>query len=497
MALAKRFLLISVLLFGASYAHATACSGSATCVQYASTTGLGGSGTFTSLTTSIAFGSNNTAGNTLIAVIGLGGNLAAQATVADTQSNTWAIVGCENINVTPYVGSCIAYAPNCKAGANTVTVTETGGSSTSLVQVVTVTEYAGYLTSVPYDASNITSKATSPAPAVAINTAGASELLISYGFSDYNNTGTWGVTSGFNLVNTINGGTYFQLGMWEEAGVAAGNWSNTITNSGTNRSLHVGIAAFRSVLPTVAHMQGVASNALASTTIAATLPFNVSSGDLLVVAMSATSSTGTVSISGCSATWYKAALFNTSGDIWYAMNNSSGACTATVTLGNTNNVSMALDEYRGLSHTFAVENYSAVTGTANPVNNSLPTSGTSDLIYTAVSSFTVNYTPTGPSSQMTPSSGFGQRTQSFFAGGNPGVTVFDETAAAGTQTNNVTVSNILGGSTLGGTIIAFRSVIPTVGSVQWNACTVALTVNTTCPLRQGIKSSPLYTVRRM
>lgn len=88
MALAKRFLLISVLLFGASYAHATACSGSATCVQYASTTGLGGSGTFTSLTTSIAFGSNNTAGNTLIAVIGLGGNLAAQATVADTQSNT-------------------------------------------------------------------------------------------------------------------------------------------------------------------------------------------------------------------------------------------------------------------------------------------------------------------------------------------------------------------------------------------------------------------------
>ena len=481
MALAKRFLLISVLLFGASYAHATACSGSATCVQYKSTMGVAGGGTFNQTSTALAFDTNNTVGNTLIAVIGLiNGGSASTATVADSQGNVWAVAGCENNIDTGalYYGSCIAYAPNCKAGANTVTVTQVGYTG-NYGQIFTITEYAGLLTSVPFDSLQFVGNPSSPSAAVAVNTNGSSELLITYGFSEYNNTGTWGVTSGFNLVNSINGSSYFQLGMWEEAAVAAGNWSNTVASSGTNRGLHAGIAAFRPSIPTVGHVQGNSSN-IHSTSIAVTLPFNVSSGDLLVASINATAPTGTVSISGCSGTWYKAAGLNGAGGIWYAMNNSAGACTATITTGNNVVMAMTLDEYQGVSHTFALENYVYVAGTSSPVNMTLPTSGTSDLIYSAVAAVTVNYSGAAVGTLMTPSAGYGQRLQTFFGGADPGIAVFDTTAAAGSQTNNVTVTNMQGGTNVGGTTIAFRSAIPNPGSVQWTACTVALTVSTTC-----------------
>src|ERR1017187_3780599 len=127
----KKFFILFVLAFAATFAHAASCTLPATCVQFASTTGLGGTGVFTSPTTSVAFGANNTAGNTLIAVIGLGSDSSpSTATVTDTQGNVWVTVGCENIKDTgsgPYYASCIAYARNANAGANTVTVTQVGG----------------------------------------------------------------------------------------------------------------------------------------------------------------------------------------------------------------------------------------------------------------------------------------------------------------------------------------------------------------------------------
>lgn len=85
----------------------------------------------------VAYLSNNTAGNLLILVGRT--NTPASVTVSDSQSNAWAkAVAQANASTN---GIVIWYAPNCKAGANTVTVS--GGLGVELV----IAEYSGLATS--------------------------------------------------------------------------------------------------------------------------------------------------------------------------------------------------------------------------------------------------------------------------------------------------------------------------------------------------------------
>lgn len=102
----------------------------------------------TSTTAPLAFASNNTAGNLLVAVIGWTNSLAnGPVSIADTRGNAWTI--CTGIYDTPNDQGCtIAYAPNCAAGANTVTVTF---NATALYRRLTLAEYSGAATSTPLD----------------------------------------------------------------------------------------------------------------------------------------------------------------------------------------------------------------------------------------------------------------------------------------------------------------------------------------------------------
>jgi hypothetical protein len=117
----------------------------------------------------LAFGSNNTAGNFLIAIVRCqftGGTI----TVSDTQGNTWNYVRGPDAQL----GPVLAYAMNCKAGANTVTW---GGPG----QVLSggIAEYSGIAKSNALDVSNNTGTGTGTAvDSGAVNTNFANELLI-------------------------------------------------------------------------------------------------------------------------------------------------------------------------------------------------------------------------------------------------------------------------------------------------------------------------------
>src|ERR1017187_7422358 len=130
----------------------------------------------------------------------------------------------------------------------------------------------------------------------------------------------------------------------------------------------------------ITYVQGN-TNSLTGTAITVLLPSSVTSGSALIASLSATSSTGVTSISGCGATWYPISTLVGKPGVWWAQNVPSGLCTVLVTTASSVAMALAVSEEQGLSSTFAMETYATVVGTNSPVNMSLTSTGTSDLIY--------------------------------------------------------------------------------------------------------------------
>jgi len=108
-------------------------------------------------TISQAFASNNAAGNCLIVDViwseqftGAGSSIA----VTDSQGNTYTLVN-TSAEQNNYFAS-VFIAPNCKAGANTVTVTFTGFISANQGMAVAIHEYSGIATTLPLDVFTFT-----------------------------------------------------------------------------------------------------------------------------------------------------------------------------------------------------------------------------------------------------------------------------------------------------------------------------------------------------
>src|SRR5579863_5550204 len=91
----------------------------------------------------IVFTSNNTLGNLLVAGGRTNGG-AVQPVITDTQGNTWVVVDFDNW--TGVNNFWMAYAANCKAGANTVIVTEPGASCSTVIG-----EFSGVAITSPLD----------------------------------------------------------------------------------------------------------------------------------------------------------------------------------------------------------------------------------------------------------------------------------------------------------------------------------------------------------
>ena len=138
-------------------------------VQSVAQTGLPGSSTQT-----IAYPLNNQAGNLLVLV----GRIAATSIspgVSDSQGNTWTIL--QQDAVSSSIHFLVAYAPNCKAGANTISVTTGAGNFTSFSMIAA--EFTGVKVSSPVDVFSTLATASSSSTATANSiTTTASDLVL-------------------------------------------------------------------------------------------------------------------------------------------------------------------------------------------------------------------------------------------------------------------------------------------------------------------------------
>src|SRR6266849_3885173 len=119
-------------------------------------TGGSSTGSVASLVT--AFGSNNTLGNSIVVVCGVGNGTAP--TISDTQLNSYSSVA-QVANGTAF-NVAIVIATNCKAGANTVTVNNGGAAASIAMEIY---EFANFITASNILAIDSTSTNTSGAAA--------------------------------------------------------------------------------------------------------------------------------------------------------------------------------------------------------------------------------------------------------------------------------------------------------------------------------------------
>ena len=187
---------------------------------------------------SAVFGSPNTSGNGLLAIATVfDWNDAGTVALSDTQGNAWT-----EIAETPYVtdsrygDKCkvgLFYCPNCKAGANTVTIAAGGFHVLALVAM----EYSGLGAFIAESVASVGS-ATSLASGV-VATTDASDFLFSVGC-------LWATTEGMTPSPgfTARWNDASMIEAWDEL-VAPGNHQNTVTIDGAAETMHVVLAAFK------------------------------------------------------------------------------------------------------------------------------------------------------------------------------------------------------------------------------------------------------------
>ena len=149
----------------------------------------------TSSKISAAFPSNNTPGNFLI-VTGTAARPASTISITDSAGNTYipamGPVTDSNQDVTAYIW----YVPNCKGGANTVTLTP----STADALEIHISEWTGLATSFPVDQTASATGTGTTASSGSKTTALSGELIFGYTFL-FNTASAGGGFTGMSLVN--------------------------------------------------------------------------------------------------------------------------------------------------------------------------------------------------------------------------------------------------------------------------------------------------------
>jgi len=143
-------------------------------------------------TVGVAFTNAQTAGNTNVVVVGWGAS-SAVVSVTDTQGNTYSeAMGTNTVNIGTgsQVSQNIWYAPNIKAGANTVTVTFNTNSVT--FPDVFVLEYSGLSTTAVLDVVSGAVGSGSPANSGSATPNNAGDLLVAGGTT----TGSFNTSGG-------------------------------------------------------------------------------------------------------------------------------------------------------------------------------------------------------------------------------------------------------------------------------------------------------------
>jgi galactose oxidase-like protein/Big-like domain-containing protein len=231
----------------------SATSGSVSGSTVLSVTGSGGGGpiTFVQANASTdnaaastivqAFSSPNAAGNLIVVAVSWGDNDAPSIRATDTLGNTYSVASID-FDAGNRQGVAILYAPNIRAGANTVTVTlgTTGG-----YRRIIVSEYSGIATTSPLDAAARShaggTTAANGVTSTAATTIANGDLIVGVAMDDSGNFGTISAGSGFTRRMTLNG-----MDMATEDGIqsAAGAVAATFTFSRADTYL-AQMAAFK------------------------------------------------------------------------------------------------------------------------------------------------------------------------------------------------------------------------------------------------------------
>ena len=174
----------------------------------------------------VAYSSNNAAGNLLVLVCRGSGGAPAAVSVSDSQGNSWSVTT-NNL----WVGGnkiVMAYAPNCKAGANTVTVSITGASFLQ----TKIAEYSGVLKVSPLDKSNDTNGSSTTPTSPSVTTTKNGELIIGGFANATTNSATITAGSGYTKrATTDDGNGAIEDRVQASAGAITAGWT---TNPSVN-----------------------------------------------------------------------------------------------------------------------------------------------------------------------------------------------------------------------------------------------------------------------
>src|SRR5438128_4164478 len=152
-----------------------------------------------------AFATANTAGNLIVVAVSWGDNAAPSIRATDTLGNTYSIAT-KQFDPGNRQGLAILYAPNIRAGANTVTVTlgTTGG-----YRRIIVSEYSGIATTSPLDAAARNraggTTAANGVTSTAATTTANGDLIFGVAMDDSGSFGTISAGTGFTRRTTLNG----------------------------------------------------------------------------------------------------------------------------------------------------------------------------------------------------------------------------------------------------------------------------------------------------
>lgn len=186
----RKILILALLFASASWA------GAQTLVQVKSTF------TNASSPVTLAYTTNNTAGNLLIACVGVDAG-ATISTPTDTR-NTWVLAKTQNGSGGSGDAACY-YVANCGAGANTVSAAWTGGGTAGHLDIY---EVSGMLTVSPLDQTGSVASSATASVSTAGATSQANEFVVAFFYDSPNNrTLTVGAGySNFQLTNNTSGG---------------------------------------------------------------------------------------------------------------------------------------------------------------------------------------------------------------------------------------------------------------------------------------------------
>lgn len=168
-------------------------------------------------TNAAAYTSPNTLGNLLVLTCRLTVYVSLTS-ITDTAGNVWTIVSNQAIGT---AHSVFAYAKNCKAGANTVTV-----NSVFAFSELVIAEYSGVDAINPFDQfAYATGSSTTPASGNTPSTTSANELVLGWCQNETANGRTITQGAGYQLDQTGNGNVGLESKIVSSTGVQAADFS--------------------------------------------------------------------------------------------------------------------------------------------------------------------------------------------------------------------------------------------------------------------------------